>query len=359
MGMSLQERQDQVDETEEDTSVIKPEDTGQLLSEPWIPDRMDRAVIGPDDRITVNDTMCYPFCAIAYMDIRGSCGCNWSCTGYMVGRRGLVTAAHCLVCVTHHMPIKSCDFYFGYYNNRNYYYLYSGLFSFWYGTDFKKGYDDGMEWDYGYVLFDEAIGDYTGWFGLKALSDKDFSDSKYFYASGYRDGLLKYDYNRVSVAGPRLLHHYIDAVPGTSGGPLYEISGNDCYAVGIHIAEHSNEYNFARRITKDILDKMKNDGVIQSDSNLKTDETAAPVIINDITQDDIHDLKNFGYRFVSGLPAGSYLPMLSDAGTPLTEGGRVYFNGDNIFINLYYERNGWYLAYYEGVYGFVDKRFVI
>ena len=94
--------------------------------DPFVPDTVGRAVFNADGRVTVFNPAAYPYSAIAYMDIVGTCGDHWSGTGFMVGKNRLLTASHCLVCSDHSAWAKTIDFYFGYKSRRNYLYRYSG-----------------------------------------------------------------------------------------------------------------------------------------------------------------------------------------------------------------------------------------
>lgn len=101
-------------------------------------------IIGNDDRVTIKNTMNYPYSAIGYIEATMTCGCNWTGTGFMVGRRGMLTAAHCLVCQKHGAYASYANFYFGLTPNSggfSYQYTYQGSYTFWVGTTFRNGYD--------------------------------------------------------------------------------------------------------------------------------------------------------------------------------------------------------------------------
>ena len=224
--------------------------------DPYIPESLDRVVIGEDDRITVSDPSIYPFSTIAFMKVGATCGCTWECTGFMVGPRGLITGAHCLICPKHHATLDWAHFYFGYQSDHNYLYKYTSAFRYWYGTNFR---DNGgvysNEWDYGYVLFDERVGDRVGSLGVSVLSD-DALANKYLTAAGYRDGLLKYDSDFASVYSPNVFKFFADTVPGNSGGPVFYYSDKGPYATAIIVSENKTS-NQARRITGWLFEDMQ------------------------------------------------------------------------------------------------------
>lgn len=231
-----------------------------VLSDSFMPDSLeedstDRMVIGSDDRVTVKDTSAYPFSAIAYMKVHARCGCDWECSGFMVGPRGLLTGAHCLVCSTHHKTASRITFYFGYKKKGKYLYKYDGETSYWYGTDCSGS--NYTEWDYAYVRFKKRVGDKTGWFGTKVMSDTSIT-SKYLTVAGYRSGKLKYDAGFAKVDSPRVISYQADTKPGTSGCPVYYKENGNTYAVAINVAQ--NDYykkNIARRIDNWLFDSLE------------------------------------------------------------------------------------------------------
>lgn len=144
----------------EDEQTNVSEDDDSILYDSYNPNPFNRMVIGSDDRVTIRDTSAFPYSAIAYMKVHARCGCNWNCTRFMVGPKGMITGAHCLVCSTHHKTADTITFYFGYRSKKKYFYKYNGSFHYWYGTDFSdSGYDS--EWDYGYIKLKKRVGDKT------------------------------------------------------------------------------------------------------------------------------------------------------------------------------------------------------
>lgn len=73
-------------------------------------------------------------------------------------------------------------------------------------------------------------------------------------------------------------------------------------------------------------------------------------------QDYVHNLANYVYKTVCNLPAGTCLVMQSSPGGPAM--GVQYFNGNQIFVHKNFWENGYFLAYQNGIYGFVDARYV-
>ena len=231
-------------ETEEDNTgeVFIVEDDGAETAdlpeiaetEAFVPEGIEKAVFGKDDRIVVNPTK-YPYSAIGMIYAKGKCGCSWQGSGFMVSKNIMLTAAHCLVCTDHSSWAKELTVYFGYKNKRNYTYKYNGKWTAWAGNLFMdKKYTTPNDW--GIIKFGKNVGDKTGWFGTKVgLTKEHFEDVHLYYVAGYRDEVLRMAAGLdVRKSDDGFLAYQIDAVAGNSGGPVFDY---DNYAVGIHIAE--------------------------------------------------------------------------------------------------------------------------
>lgn len=221
------------------------------MEKAYIPDNLEKAIIGQDDRVTINNTTAFPYSAIGLLHCTGKCGCSWQGSGFMVSRRMMMTAAHCLVCSEHHVLVRDMDIYFGYQNNNNYYYRYDGGSHIWAATDSPQA---NREADFGYVLFDQPVGDRVGAFGTAAVYDGEL-ESSWLIASGYRDGVLKACYGLARKQGDNMFTIDADWVSGNSGGPIYN---DNYYVVGIIVAHSDNPpTNYARRITPDLVNMVQ------------------------------------------------------------------------------------------------------
>ena len=227
--------------------------------EPYVPGELEKAVIGADNRVTVNNTSQWPYSAIAMMDVVGECGDRWSASGFLVGDKGLfLTAAHCLVCSKHSKWANNINFYFGYKSSKNYLYKYNGRWDAWVGNLFSNR-NYSIEKDYAVVNISSKVPEKVGYFGAYWADSDTGIQSYYAYVAGYRDGKLRYDSGFLSVLDSDHVKYVMDDVAGNSGGPIYTSDG---YAIGIIIADSSDRYgnpvyNIGYRLTYEVWKKAE------------------------------------------------------------------------------------------------------
>lgn len=214
---------------------------------PYIPEDLEKTVFGADDRTTINQTGKYPYSAIAYLIVKGKCGCEWTGSGFLIGKSAMATAAHCLICKEHGDTPSGITMYFGYKSNKNYAYRYNGGATFWYGANpFVDGRyiaDD----DYAYLKLEKPVGEKMGTFGIRYPQD-----GARYTLTGYRHGVLKTSSGAIERSTEKLLFYKTDTEPGNSGCPLYD---SEYYAVAINVG-YNDTYNFARRFTTDVVSEM-------------------------------------------------------------------------------------------------------
>lgn len=241
-----------------DRTAALPETAEQIRLEPFIPDSLQKVVIGTDDRVAVLKPETYPYSTVALIEAAGACGHSWTGTGFMIGENDLLTAAHCLFCPEHRMGAERAVFRFGYRNQRNCLVTYSGEWTAVVGTDFSSGYDsEAMSEDWCFVRFGENIGEETGWLGFSTPGDAELN-SGFYTVPGYRDEEMKYSAGYAAAYDARLFTCTADTVRGYSGGPLLS---EDYFAEGIIVAEDTNnQLNIGRRLTPELLLMMRQEG---------------------------------------------------------------------------------------------------
>ena len=207
----------------------------------------------------------YPYSTIAQLNTVYECGCKRTGSGVMVGRRGLLTAAHLLICPYHSRWAKSIQFKFGIKNSRDCLYTYTGGYEMTVYDTFKQSngtvkYDSKN--DIGYVVFDKNVGNTTGWMGTYAPSDYDLSDER-FHFMGYRSGTLTEDWMFVTPQKNNMFTFRRNPYDSLRGAPIF-VWDEGAYpsVLGIYNS-FSNSYSYARRITNKIIDDMRRDGAVE------------------------------------------------------------------------------------------------
>ena len=226
---------------------------------PFIPESLEdgKAVIGSDNRIIITNPYQFPYSAIAYIQAEGACGCPWKGTGFMISSRWMMTAGHCMYCVEHHAPVKDVKFYFGYEDERNYLLLQDAGCTIWISQKVEEG-TDYHEDDYAFLRFDDPIGDHTGWFGYWYGAPDPVIESEALYCAGYKDGILKSDYDWARVFDSKFITHTIDMVKGNSGCPLFD---QDYNVIAINTAEaRDGTENYGVRLTEKMQRLIQNAG---------------------------------------------------------------------------------------------------
>ena len=232
-----------------------PASTGENDNrEPYKPDHLaeaEKVPIDTDKRIVISEPEKYPFSAIAYIDVTPGCGhSGWYGTGFMIEKNLLMTAGHCVYCPECHAPAQEIAFYFGYRNARNYIACNKGSnWRVYVSRQVAEGKDYQM-YDYAVFQLDEDIGKKTGYFKLRHdVPDAELAGAS-FHVTGYRDGILRIDTDRVEPLNERYLIHYADTEAGNSGCPVYD---DDYSVIAINTAEgNDGTRNYAVRITGDI-----------------------------------------------------------------------------------------------------------
>ena len=232
-----------VDVTEEEANPYVDESEPDV--EPYIPEDLNKTIFGEDGRTRISATTKYPYCCMAKIVVKATCGCDWYGTGFMTAKNKMLTAAHCMYCTKHGKPAKYATFYFGYNSKTGkYYYKYSKSVTFYVGTKFAN-HTYTIVNDYAVIKFNTNVGTTTGWLGIRWNYA---ANNKSFYLCGYHGGILKRQKGKVYTLDSSHLKYTLDTKGGSSGCPLYDTAN---YSVAINIAENSS-YNIAHRMTNGV-----------------------------------------------------------------------------------------------------------
>lgn len=215
------------------------------------------SIIGADNRVRVTATTSYPNRAIVHITRNGEA----HCTGWMVSKDTLVTAGHCLY-------------------NRSTASWYTGL-AFTPGrngstapygtanasrritdTNYINNGDTRQDW--GIVKLDRAIGNSTGWFGLKwqSSSYNGTSGTVRGYPGDKSFGTLWSMTGTVAQSTSNGLCYSMDTMGGQSGSPVYNGSNQGIAIHTMGTGGHglngcSTSYNAATRITQSLYNLIQ------------------------------------------------------------------------------------------------------
>ena len=196
---------------------------------------------------------------VAYMDSHFTCGCSRGGTGVMVGRYGLLTAAHNLYCPDHGCPLKYCNFYFGAKSANSCWYEYTGKFNYRVYDTFANGYNS--QNDIGYVIFETAVGNETGWYACQVGSDhylnEEFTHVLSYDKNRHLQSLFEIQYVRNSKQ-----IYWSGWLAGTDGGPVYFWSEGMEYpeVIAVYTSHDSQGNGYGRRLTQDVFNDMRAEG---------------------------------------------------------------------------------------------------
>ena len=200
-----------------------------------------------------------PHAATAYMEITFECGCTRTGTGAMIGRYGLLTAAHNLYCHKHARPVKTCDFLFGAKSPNSGKKRYEGHFTYRVYETFKDGYSSKN--DIGYVIFETPVGDSTGWFAWRAANDN-YLKSKFVTIMNYKtNARIETLYSFLTVRNNTQV--LFTSIPdGGEGGPIFINQDGMEFpeVIGVYICTDDKGNAVGRRITDQVYYDMKADG---------------------------------------------------------------------------------------------------
>lgn len=217
-----------------------------------------RQVFGEDDRVQITDTKKYPFNTFGQIWSKNSKG-EWSiCSGTMIGKSAVITAAHCLYSHEDGGWLSDYEFYPGLNGQNDAPYGGFGFVDAYilegYITNYQGFYGSVVPWDLAVLILDKPAGDTVGWMGYAAY------DPAYAFTAniiGYPgDKPVSTMWGTACAVDPATatennFSYLCDTYPGSSGSSVYELNGQskERYIVGVNIAESQTE-NIALRLNK-------------------------------------------------------------------------------------------------------------
>jgi V8-like Glu-specific endopeptidase len=197
-------------------------------------------IIGQDDRVRIAPTTSFPWRAICSLQITAQDNSKWIGTGFLVGRRTLITAGHCVYMHAHGGWVKSVRVIPGRDAAKQ-------PFGACTATILKSvtGWTSGhkREYDYGAIVLplNCLFGQKVGYFGVAALSNASLQN-KTANLSGYPgdkpSGTQWYHARGIKKVNSQTLVYDVDTAGGQSGAPVWLYNSGKRTVVGIHTNGH-------------------------------------------------------------------------------------------------------------------------
>lgn len=186
-------------------------------------------VFGPDERVPVT-SYDYPYRTIGYID--GS-----HCTGVLVGKQLVLTAAHCVL-TPKTQEIRTDLTYF--YPNRIHgkSYQKSWITHIWVGT---RDLDNHQEDDWALLQLADKLGEGFGWMEIEEETDSIVQCAG--YSADYKGGrtMTLHDKCKIVSESHDILLHNCHATRGSSGAPIFIMKNGKAYLVALNVGEFRGE----------------------------------------------------------------------------------------------------------------------
>ena len=194
-------------------------------------DSQAQNVFGSDDRQEITTDQ-YPWRAIGKLSV--------GCTGTLVGRDLVLTAAHCVIDrSTKALRADVGSFLPNFKNGAAA--TSSAITHVWWGTNDPDKYRSS---DWAVLRLKAALGDQYGWLGIQPTNVDTFPAGLTVvgYSTDFRSGQTAGVHHNCSVhnrlAANGLVAHDCDASRGSSGGPVLRMYNNQLMVYGVHVSEN-------------------------------------------------------------------------------------------------------------------------
>ena len=224
---------------------------------------------------------------IAVIESHFTCGCDSWAVGTMVSRCGMVAPSGAMYCTEHGKIYDKIGFYFGYQADRHAAITYERDFTFHAFDTFPKGYNFAN--DLAYIKFPVTIGDETGWYSCKTLTDKQLKNAQLTVIDLKEGAGAVGQTVTAAVKGEKTLQW--DKEEGREvyayGAPvLYTAEDGEMILAGIVCGE-SNAQVAAHRLTAKFIDAMKQAGLFQAEPKADFAVDRTEIVLNDYRGEEI------------------------------------------------------------------------